>query len=296
MYVGEYLADDWSKCSPPGVKFYPFLPPPPFLWTSSHNTHLHAVTWLSALALEVRYFTDCKTWGKNPDKRDTSELWYDVFKVLCYEVTVSVEQCWTQQCNYREFCERAHSMQISNLAEYSGEQVRRWVQSTPSPTDTPKSKSHLNNNSIDFVTKNFWSNRQQEDMPMLLQQPSHVILSSHETDQPLDFTMSKFKTKTSNTVASQLKQLNSLTQQQKMLLHNNGYYNSRNNNNSFTGASSPSSSSEEEGVGPPGGSPESPGPLRGDGKDLISTLFTYARDMCCWDNAIIIPSITLINM
>jgi hypothetical protein len=31
-------------------------------------------------------------------------------------------------------------------------------------------------------------------MPMLLHQPpSHVIL--HETDQPLDFTMSKFKTK-----------------------------------------------------------------------------------------------------
>lgn len=155
-------------------------------------------------------------------------------------------------------------MQISNLAELSGDSVRRWVHSTPSPTETPKQKS-LNNNTIDFVTQNFW-NRKKEDMPMLLQQPSHVLLSSHETDQPLDFTMSKFKTKTTNTVASQLKQLNSLTQQQKMLLHNNGYYNSRNNNKSFTGGSSPSSSSEEEGVGPPGGSPESPGPLRGDGK------------------------------
>lgn len=145
-------------------------------------------------------------------------------------------------------------MQIANL-EFSSDSVRRWVQNTPSPPE----KNHLNNNTIDFV-QTFW-NRKKDEMPMLLQQPNHVILSTHEADQPLDFTMSKFKTK--NTVASQLKQL---SQQQKMLLHNNGYYNSRNNNKSFTGGSSPSSSSEEEGVGPPQGSPESPGPLRGDGK------------------------------
>lgn len=149
-------------------------------------------------------------------------------------------------------------MQISNL-EFNSEAVRSWVHKAPSPE-----KNHLNNNTIDFV-QTFW-NRKKEEMPMLLQQPNHVILSSHETDQPLDFTMSKFKTK--NTVASQLKQL---SQQQKMLLHSNGYY-SRNNNKSFTGGSSPSSSSEEEGVGPPQGSPESPGPLRGDGKICFEQL------------------------
>lgn len=119
-------------------------------------------------------------------------------------------------------------------------------------------KNNINNNNIDFV-QSFW-NRKPQEMPMLLQKPAQILLSSHETDQPLDFTMSKFKTKTSNTVASQLKQLNSL-QQQKILI-NNGYY-SKNNNKSF-GASSPSSS--EDDVGPPGSNPESPGPLRGDGK------------------------------
>lgn len=69
--------------------------------------------------------------------------------------------------------------------------------------------------------------------------------------------MSKFKTKTSATVASQLKQFNDM--QQMMLLQNNGlYFNRSNNNKNFTrGGSSPSSSSEEEGVGPPGDSPRS---------------------------------------
>lgn len=145
-------------------------------------------------------------------------------------------------------------MQISNLELPDNS---RWVNTT---TD----KNPLNNNNIDFV-QTFW-NRKTQEMPMLLQQPAKILLSSHETDQPLDFTMSKFKTKTTNTVANQLKQLNNF-QQQKMLLHNNGYY-SRNNNKSFTGASSPSSS-EEEGVGPPESRPESPAPLRGDGKHLL---------------------------
>ncbi|XP_056639836.1 uncharacterized protein LOC130447165 [Diorhabda sublineata] len=102
-------------------------------------------------------------------------------------------------------------------------------------------------------------------MSMLLHQPpSHMILTPHETDQPLDFTMSKFKSKTSATVASQLKHFNNFAAQQHMiLLQNNGlYYNNRTNNNKgFTRGSTPSSSSsEEEGVGPPGGSPRSPPP------------------------------------
>ncbi|KAF5304542.1 hypothetical protein FQA39_LY09593 [Lamprigera yunnana] len=110
-------------------------------------------------------------------------------------------------------------------------------------------------------------------MPMLLQQPSHVLLTSHEADQPLDFTMSKFKTKTATSVASQLKQFNNLaSQHHMMLLQNNGvYFNRSNNNKSFTRGSSPSpssSSEEEEGVGPPEDSlrspPSSPAPLRGD--------------------------------
>lgn len=181
--------------------------------------------------------------------------------------------------------------QFANLADIGSDAVRRWVNTTPSPTpSTPTTppntatkvsgKNHLNNNTIDLVAQSFW-NRKKDDMPMLLQQPpSQLLLTGHETtaDQPLDFTMSKFKTSTkntANTVASQLKQLNSLTaQQQKMLLqqHNNGaYYGSRNNNKSFTRGSSPSSSSEEEGVGPPlpSSSPESPGPLRGDGKFML---------------------------
>ncbi|KAK9754805.1 hypothetical protein QE152_g953 [Popillia japonica] len=137
-----------------------------------------------------------------------------------------------------------------------------------------------NNNTIEFLSQHhqhqgYWrAGTNKEDMPMLLQQPpSHVLLASahHDTpDQPLDFTMSKFKTKSATTVASQLKQLNSFTaQQQMMLLQSNGmYFNRSNNNKSFTRGSSPSSSSEEEGVGPPASSPRSslpsPGPLRGD--------------------------------
>lgn len=158
--------------------------------------------------------------------------------------------------------------------------MRRWVESNPSPTpqnnnlDTPKSikNNNLNNNTIDFSPSAFW-NRKKDDMPMLLHQPpSHVLLSGHETDQPLDFTMSKFKTKSNATVASQLKHFNNFAaQQHMMLLQNNGlYFNRSNNNKSFTRGSSPSSSSEEEGVGPPVDSPRSPPPsplpLRGDGK------------------------------
>ncbi|RZC36543.1 hypothetical protein BDFB_011520, partial [Asbolus verrucosus] len=165
-------------------------------------------------------------------------------------------------------------MKISNLADFKSDTVRRWVESNPSPTpqnnnlDTPKSvKNNINNNTIDFG-QTFW-NRQKEDMPMLLHQPpSHVILSGHETDQPLDFTMSKFKTKTSSAVASQLKFNNFAAQQHMMLLQNNGVYFNRNNNKSFTRGSSPSSSSEEEGVGPPAESPRSlpasPAPIRSD--------------------------------
>ncbi|XP_049826103.1 POU domain, class 2, transcription factor 3-like [Aethina tumida] len=100
-------------------------------------------------------------------------------------------------------------------------------------------------------------------MPMLLHQPpSHVLLSAHETDQPLDFTMSKFKSK--STVASQLKQFNSFAAHQHMMLMNNGLYFNRamtatNNNKTFTRGSSPSSSEPEEDVGPPA-SPRSPPP------------------------------------
>ncbi|XP_068906603.1 uncharacterized protein [Tenebrio molitor] len=163
-------------------------------------------------------------------------------------------------------------MKISNLADFKSDTVRRWVESNPSPTpqnnnlDTPKSvKNNINNNTIDFG-QTFW-NRQKEDMPMLLHQPpSHVIL--HETDQPLDFTMSKFKTKAATTVASQLKQYNLAAQQHMMLLQNNGVYFNR-NNKGFARGSSPSSSSEEEGVGPPPAEsprslPPSPAPIRSD--------------------------------
>ncbi|KAJ3659087.1 hypothetical protein Zmor_010795 [Zophobas morio] len=163
-------------------------------------------------------------------------------------------------------------MKVSNLADFKSDTVRRWVESNPSPTpnniDTPKLKNN-NNNTIDFG-HTFW--RQKEDMPMLLHQPpSHVLLSAHETDQPLDFTMSKFKTKTAPTVASQLKFNNFAAQQHMMLLQNNGVYFNRNNNKSFTRGSSPSSSSEEEGVGPPTAEsprslPPSPAPARSDGK------------------------------
>lgn len=166
-------------------------------------------------------------------------------------------------------------MNLANLADLKSDTVRRWVETNPSPTPTdaatPKSlKNNNNNNTIDLISQTFW-NRQKEEMPMLLQQPSHVLLSSHEADQPLDFTMSKFKTKNSSTTASQLKQFNNFAAQHMMLLQNNGlYFNRSNNNKSYTRASSPSSSSEEEGVGPPIGSPRSPppspGPLRSDGK------------------------------
>lgn len=165
--------------------------------------------------------------------------------------------------------------------------MRRWVEANSPPTlqnnnivETKIKNNNLNNinnNTIDFLSQSYWRGGK-EEMPMLLQQPSHVLLSAHETDQPLDFTMSKFKTKTATTVASQLKHFNSFTaQQQMMLLQSNGmYFNRSNNNKSFTRGSSPSSSSEEEGVGPPASSPRSslpsPGPLRGDGKitDFIS--------------------------
>lgn len=142
-------------------------------------------------------------------------------------------------------------MQISNLDI-----------SIKTTTNNSLDKAQLNNNNLEY--SNFW-NRKSPDMPMLLQKPAQILLSGHETDQPLDFTMSKFKTKTSNTVASQLKQINNTIQQQTVQkLFNNGYYGSKNNNKSF-GASSPSSS--EEDVGPPGSTPSSPGPLR-DGKKL----------------------------
>ncbi|XP_076274327.1 uncharacterized protein LOC143205128 isoform X1 [Rhynchophorus ferrugineus] len=118
-------------------------------------------------------------------------------------------------------------------------------------------------------------------MPMLLHQPpSHMLLGSHEADQPLDFTMSKFKTKTA--VASQIKQFNSM---QQMLLQNNGlYFNRSNNNKSFTRGSSPaSSSSEEEGVGPPIVSPRSsPGvhPLRDEDSFATLTPNTPTEKQC----------------
>lgn len=154
-------------------------------------------------------------------------------------------------------------MQFENLADLRSDTVRRWVETSPSPT--PKSgKSSLNNNTIDFA-QTFWSGPK-DDMPMLLHQPPGHMLLPHEPDQPLDFTMSKFKTKAS--VASQL----NFAQQHMMLLQNNGlYFNRSNNNKSFTRGSSPaSSSSEEEGVGPPAGSPRSPPPsplrMRSDGK------------------------------
>lgn len=157
----------------------------------------------------------------------------------------------------------------ANLADYNSDSVRRWVESNPLPTlqDSAKASfrnNNINNNTIDFNHQTFWSKpspppSKDEAMPMLLQQPppNHMILASHEADQPLDFTMSKFKTKTSSTVASQIKQFNNM--QQMMLLQNNGlYFNRSNNNKSFTRGSSPaSSSSEEEGVGAPGSSPRS---------------------------------------
>lgn len=156
----------------------------------------------------------------------------------------------------------------ANLADFNSETVRRWVESNPLPTlqDSAKAgfRNNINNNTIDFGHQTFWSKpsppaNKDETMPMLLQQPpsNHMILASHEADQPLDFTMSKFKTKASATVASQIKQFNNM--QHMMLLQNNGlYFNRSNNNKSFTRGSSPtSSSSEEEGVGPPGSSPRS---------------------------------------
>lgn len=158
----------------------------------------------------------------------------------------------------------------ANLADFNSDSVRRWVESNPLPTLQDSAKAgfrtnNINNNTIDFNHhQTFWNKHspppnKEETMPMLLQQPpsSHMILSPHEADQPLDFTMSKFKTKTSATVASQIKQFNNM--QHMMLLQNNGlYFNRSNNNKSFTRGSSPtSSSSEEEGVGPPGSSPRS---------------------------------------
>ncbi|KAK9875631.1 hypothetical protein WA026_009429, partial [Henosepilachna vigintioctopunctata] len=182
-------------------------------------------------------------------------------------------------------------MQIANLADLHGDKVRRWVESNPLPNlqqnnnvDTPKStlKSSINNNNnIDFQA--FWNQRlPKEEMPMLLQQPpSHVHLPSHEADQPLDFTMSKFKTKTGGSVKAHQMNFNNFVaaQQHMMLLQNNGvFFNRSNNNTSYTRGSSPSSSSEEEGVGPPTTSspirslPPSPGPLRGE--DIPSSPIT----------------------
>lgn len=186
-----------------------------------------------------------------------------------------------------------------NLADLKSDTVRRWVETNPSPTPTdaatPKSlkNNNNNNNTIDFISQSFWDRQTKQEMPMLLQQPAHVLL--HEADQPLDFTMSKFKTKNSSTAASQLKQFNSFAAQHMMLLQNNGlYFNRTNNNKSYTRASSPSSSSEEEGVGPPAGSPRSPppspGPLRSDGKSpswfsyltcvLLFRVSAPARSLC----------------
>lgn len=156
----------------------------------------------------------------------------------------------------------------ANLADFNSDSVRRWVESNPLPTLQDSAKAgfrtnNINNNTIDFNHQTFWTKHspppnKEETMPMLLQQPpsSHMILSPHEADQPLDFTMSKFKT-SSATVASQIKQFNNM--QHMMLLQNNGlYFNRSNNNKSFTRGSSPtSSSSEEEGVGPPESSPRS---------------------------------------
>lgn len=179
-----------------------------------------------------------------------------------------------------------------NLADFKSDTVRRWVESNPLPTlpnTTPKSVKNNNNNNVDFST-NFWNKSATKEavatnitnMSMLLHQPpTHMILSTHETDQPLDFTMSKFKTKSSATVASQIKQFNNFAaQQHMMLLQNNGLYYNRNNNNnkSFTRGSTPSSSSsEEDGVGPPGGSPRSPPPSplrsRTDGEFFYLNLF-----------------------
>ncbi|XP_074032296.1 uncharacterized protein isoform X2 [Leptinotarsa decemlineata] len=190
-------------------------------------------------------------------------------------------------------------MKLANLADFRSDTVRRWVESNPPPTlqnnnlDTPKSfKNNLNNNTIDFSHQtSFWNTKQESTMPMLLHPPpSHMILSSHESEQPLDFTMSKFKTKASATVASQLKQFNSFAaQQHMMLLQNNGlYYNRSNNNKSFTRGSTPSSSSsEEEGVGPPNGSPRSPppSPLRLRGEEIpTSTPSTESKYGKLWLN------------
>lgn len=171
-------------------------------------------------------------------------------------------------------------VKLANLADYNSDTVRRWVESNPTPNlqnnnieiVAPKLfKNNLNNNTIGFE-QTFWKKHKEDNMPMLLQQPSHVLLSSHEADQPLDFTMSKFKTKTATTVASHLKQFNDLAaHQHMMLLQNNGvYFNRSNNNKSFTRGSSPSHSSSSDDDGPPEGSPRSPPPspvaLRGDGK------------------------------
>lgn len=168
-------------------------------------------------------------------------------------------------------------MKISNLADFKSDTVRRWVESNPSPTlqDTPKSlKTTINNNNN---TIDFWT-RQKEDMPMLLQQPpSHVILSSHETDQPLDFTMSKCKSST-----TQKKQFNNCTTQQRMMLFpSNGPFFNKNNNKSITRTSSPSSSSEEEGVGATDEyrryMPSSPTPFRTDGKSHTKYLSFFTH-------------------
>lgn len=150
-----------------------------------------------------------------------------------------------------------------NVADLKGDSETRWVES-PSHQQKPRS---FNNNTIDLLSQTLWKDR---EMPMLLQQPQHVLL--HEAaDQPLDFTMSKFKSST-NATSHHLKQFNTFAAQQMMLLQNNGLYFNRGKGYARTTSSSPSSSSEEEGVGPPIGSPRSPptspkgGVRRADGK------------------------------
>lgn len=161
------------------------------------------------------------------------------------------------------------------LADLKSDSVRRWVEQNPSPTFNKSTSGNDNNNTIDLVSQTFWrQGKHQEEMPMLLQQPpSHHHAALHaEADQPLDFTMSKFKTKTATAAAKQF-------HQQMMLLQNNGLYFNR----TKSGYSSPSSSSEEEGVGPPPpppppqvtSPPPSPGPPRTDGESTHLSIIQF---------------------
>ncbi|ENN79616.1 hypothetical protein YQE_03939, partial [Dendroctonus ponderosae] len=124
--------------------------------------------------------------------------------------------------------------------------ISRWVDQTPFGYTTITN----HHNSVASA----WNNRVEQllwpfKMPMLLQHPSnHVRLSAPETDQPLDFTMSNFKTK----------KMEGLDASRWEILQNGLplYYNRSNNNQSFTRGNSPDScSSDEVGVGPPIESP-----------------------------------------